>query len=116
MASSPAPGEASLAVSGFDAAGTAAMVEDVVREAVMGTAGNALGEYEAHSWIAMQAQRRALTSARATEVAAYLCTTATLRRSKNTCPPQTRIRTPPSYRSLSCIYIVTRACTLALYV
>ena len=44
VASSPAPGEASLAVSGFDAAGTAAMVEDVVREAVMGTAGNAIGE------------------------------------------------------------------------
>ena len=45
LVSSPAAGEAALAVSGFDAAGTAAMVEDIVREAVMGTAGNAIGEH-----------------------------------------------------------------------
>jgi len=44
MASSPAPGEAALAVSEFDAAGTAAMIEEIVREAVSGTAGNAIGE------------------------------------------------------------------------
>ena len=44
VASSPAPGEAALAVSEFDAAGTAAMIEEIVREAVSGTAGNAIGE------------------------------------------------------------------------
>lgn len=39
---------AAAAVAVFDAKGTAAMVEEVVREAVLGTTGNALSEYSAH--------------------------------------------------------------------